>query len=252
MASQGLRASFFRFYHWLKEYVTPGLVYSQDLFERELESVVREETVWLDVGCGHQLLPPWRLSTERVLIGRSALVVGIDLDFPSLGNHRSISRTCMATASNLPFADGTFDLVTANMVVEHLDDPVTQFAEITRVLKPGGIFMFHTPNVYGYTTVGARLIPRRLKGRTIQFLEGREEADVFPAHYRANSESRIRQIASQVGLNISRFRLVCSSAQFVMLPPLLILELLWIRLLLTRLFRKLRTNIICCLRRPDR
>lgn len=251
MAFNGLRGSLFRFYHWLKEYVTPGLVYSQELFERELESVVRDETVWLDVGCGHQLLPPWRLSTERVLIGRSALVVGIDLDFPSLGSHRSISHTCMATASNLPFADGTFDLVTANMVVEHLDDPVTQFSEVRRVLKPGGIFMFHTPNVYGYTTIGARLIPGALKGKAIKLLEGRDESDVFPAHYRANSENKIRQIARQVGLETERIRLVCSSAQFVMLPPFLLIELLWIRLLLTRPFRKLRTNIICRLRRPE-
>ena len=32
----------------------------------------------------------------------------------------------------------TFDLVTANMVVEHLTQPVRQFSEIQRVLRPGG------------------------------------------------------------------------------------------------------------------
>jgi ubiquinone/menaquinone biosynthesis C-methylase UbiE len=219
------------------------------LFEDELADSITHGCTWLDVGCGHQLLPSWRLQQEQALVRRAAMVIGIDLDFPALREHCTMSHVCMASASQLPFADETFDVVTANMVVEHLDDPIAQFKEIRRVLKRGGTFLFHTPNVFGYTTIAARLVPEALKGRIIRFIEGRAEKDVFPAHYRANSRKRIAFVAQQSGLEVSKFRLIASAAQLVMIPPLVIFELLWIRLLLTPPLRNLRTNIIACLKR---
>jgi SAM-dependent methyltransferase len=44
----------------------------------------------------------------------------------------------------LPFAAGSFDLVSANMVLEHLPAPEQVFQEIARVLAPGGKFVFLT------------------------------------------------------------------------------------------------------------
>lgn len=46
----------------------------------------------------------------------------------------------------LPFESGTFDVVTALDVVEHLHAPETLVAEARRLLRPGGIFAFTTPN----------------------------------------------------------------------------------------------------------
>lgn len=42
-------------------------------------------------------------------------------------------------AAALPFADGTVDLVTASQSLEEADDPAGVFAEIARVLRPGGV-----------------------------------------------------------------------------------------------------------------
>ena len=244
------RIRMFRWYHRVQQRLAPRLRYAQDLFEKALDDAVAPGCRWLDVGCGHQLLPAWRLQQEESLVSRAGIVVGIDLDFPALREHRSFDHVCMASATHLPFADATFDLVTANMVVEHLDDPVTQFREICRVLKPGGRFIFHTPNVFGYTTIGARMVPEAFKAGIVRFMEGREEKDLFPAHYRANSRRQIASVARVAGLEVTDFRLVASAAQFVMIPPLAMVELLWIRLLMTRPFRGMRTNIIACLSRP--
>src|SRR5215813_13734278 len=41
----------------------------------------------------------------------------------------------------IPFADGTFDVVTANQVFEHIDDFERPLSEIHRVLKSGGLFL---------------------------------------------------------------------------------------------------------------
>jgi SAM-dependent methyltransferase len=43
-----------------------------------------------------------------------------------------------AVLPELPFADGEFDAVVANFVVNHVEDPVAALAELRRVVRPGG------------------------------------------------------------------------------------------------------------------
>jgi SAM-dependent methyltransferase len=45
----------------------------------------------------------------------------------------------------IPFADGTFDLVLATDIVEHVDDDARAMKEIARVLSPGGIALLTVP-----------------------------------------------------------------------------------------------------------
>jgi len=52
--------------------------------------------------------------------------------------HRFVGDCC-----SLPFADSSFDLLTANMVVEHVAHPRALLSEVRRILKPNGIFLFH-------------------------------------------------------------------------------------------------------------
>jgi ubiquinone/menaquinone biosynthesis C-methylase UbiE len=46
-------------------------------------------------------------------------------------------------AHDLPFADATFDTVTASLVFCSVTDPARALSEVYRVLKPGGRFLFH-------------------------------------------------------------------------------------------------------------
>ena len=48
----------------------------------------------------------------------------------------------IADAERLPYEDGTFDLVVGHAVLHHIPDLDRAFAEILRVLKPGGRFVF--------------------------------------------------------------------------------------------------------------
>jgi SAM-dependent methyltransferase len=49
------------------------------------------------------------------------------------------------TITELPFADGHFDLVAAFDVIEHVADDRRVFAELARVLKPGGVLLCAVP-----------------------------------------------------------------------------------------------------------
>lgn len=47
--------------------------------------------------------------------------------------------------TNLSFSDGIFDIVISESVHEHVNDPFKSFAQVNRVLKKGGIYLFTVP-----------------------------------------------------------------------------------------------------------
>ncbi len=237
------------FYVFLRRKLVPELRYSQLIFEEELANYVEAEMNWLDVGCGHQLLPAWRLDEERALVGQAKMIVGIDPDLASLKRHVSISRRIVGSASALPFDDGCFDLVTANMVVEHLDNPVRQFSEIIRVLRPGGRFVFHTVNRSGYFARMRKLVPDRLAKTMAALLDGRSAEDVYGVHYLANDEPELTRLSKQIGSEIEAIEFISSDAVFAVVPPLAAVELVWIKLLMRPWLKRLRTNLIVVMRK---
>lgn len=48
-----------------------------------------------------------------------------------------------APAERIPFADDTFDVVAGTLVLCEPDDPARVLAEVARVLKPGGHYLFY-------------------------------------------------------------------------------------------------------------
>jgi SAM-dependent methyltransferase len=245
-----LRAKIDELSGWLQRTITPGLPYSQTVFEQRLGPYARASTRWLDLGCGHRMLPEWRAESEAQLVASAPVVVGLDADYPALKRHRSIRFLTAGDITQLPFKNESFDLVTANMVVEHLSDPAKQFAEVGRVLSPGGIFLFHTPNVRSYIISLARLFPDSFKQALAKLMEGRDAVDVYPTFYRANEAESIAAVAASSGFSVANIEFVASSPAFGLIAPLLVAELLWIRELRSReSLAPLRHTLICALRR---
>jgi len=245
----GLRERTLRFYFKAQSVIAPGLQYAQATYEDVLWHVTDGGKAWLDLGCGHQLLPTWRSEQEVSLVKRARCVVGLDPDRQALKQHASIGRRVEGSATKLPFAGESFDLVTSNMVFEHLDRPEVQLREIARVLKPGGLLVFHTPNARGYATVAARLIPEFVKKQLVWLLERRKGEDVYPTYYRVNSEKAIRAHSAEAGLQVEQIRFVNSGAGTAPFPPLAVLELLLIRALMHERFQTARPNIIATVRK---
>ncbi len=238
-----------RVYWQMERRIVPGLRPAQRQYEEALERCVQPLIRWLDLGCGRRLLGPWRSAAERALVGRSERVFGVDPDLASLRDNGSIRFRCLARAGELPFRSGSFDLVTANMVFEHLREPEHEIAEVWRLLVDGGVVVFHTPNRWAFPTVFLQSIPQALKHLAASALEGRSKKDVFPAYYRINSTSAIRDVAERRGFEVVSIDLIATGALFALVPPLAALELLWIRVLSSRWAARARPNIIAVLRK---
>ncbi len=246
-----IRDVFYKFYGKCLSVIAPTLKYSQTIYEDVLKENINKNCNWLDLGCGHSILPSWRYNQETELVKNAKFLVGLDYDFLSLKKHKTIKSRIRGDITNLPFADNTFDLITSNMVFEHLIEPLTQLSEMYRILKPRGVLLFHTPNLLGYTTILARIVPEIIKDKIIYFLQQRKEKDVFLAYYRINSRRKISKIAQKTGFIVDEIKLIVSSANLVMIPPLVIFELIYIRILMTKRLKAFRTNIIAKLEKPD-
>ena len=100
----------------------------------------------LDVGCGGGFLAEEfaRLGSQVVGVDpsevsintarRHATDVGLDIDYR------------VGHGENLPVSDGEFDLVYSCDVLEHVSDLQRVLGEISRSLKPQGVFLFDTIN----------------------------------------------------------------------------------------------------------
>jgi SAM-dependent methyltransferase len=97
---------------------------------------------WLDVGCGEGTL----LQIGKAHFGE---VAGCDISAGMIEGCEGLKIRQQLSARQLPFDDGSFDLVTAVCVFHHVDKADRPFltADIYRALKPGGLFCMleHNP-----------------------------------------------------------------------------------------------------------
>ena len=234
-----------RIYTRLKRTLAPDLCNSQYLYAEQLRVHGSRARSWLDLGCGRYTVPDWAAATVEML----SPLVGVDMDLEALRKNSLVRFAVVANGEALPFADASFDLVTANMVLEHVAAPDRLFREVARVLMPGGIFLAHTPNRSGYTTILTRVIPPPLRAALAGVLHGRQPEDVYPTHYRANSAHTLRSLAHDTGFAMSTVEYVLSSPQLIRIPPLLMIEMLLIAGLTSDALATLRPCLLATFRR---
>lgn len=95
----------------------------------------------LDIGCGD--------GHFAAVVFPGGIDVGIDVAESIVREaRRNGPYVCVnvASAVKLPYPDGTFRTVISNCVVEHIPDIESVVREVTRVLTPGGRFIFTVPN----------------------------------------------------------------------------------------------------------
>ena len=93
----------------------------------------------LDVGCG--------TGANLLMLSQFGDAEGVDISEDALAfcRERGLEKVKLGAGEALPYDDGTFDLVTALDVVEHMDDDLAGLREMRRVLRPGGRVLLFVP-----------------------------------------------------------------------------------------------------------
>jgi 2-polyprenyl-3-methyl-5-hydroxy-6-metoxy-1,4-benzoquinol methylase len=235
--------------------ILPDLRWNQEIWGETVREHLTTPVRWLDAGCGWRLLDKDLDPLEDDLVRRAGTVVGVDLDLPHLSKHVNFSLRACASLAALPFADASFDLITCNMVAEHLSDPSAIFQETSRVLAPGGTFMVHTPNTRNYLVfaniLAKKLLPRSLVLKLVH--DGREEEDIYPTYYRANNEGALRRLGDSVKLQPHFVRFLTQPQPYSrFFAPAAFFELLFMRATMKRPLNRFAATIMMGFRKPSK
>lgn len=142
----------------------------------------------LDVGCGDGRLLDWyaasragdRLETHGIEMNEAAAAIASRRGHRVVTGRFEVDRELEA---------GSFDLILASHVIEHVDDPRQFASRAAELLAPGGLFVVATPN---WNSLDARR------------LAGDWGGNHFPRHWTLYDEETIGTVAGLAGLELER------------------------------------------------
>ncbi len=236
---------------WQQEYLdryydrSKGWVDGTTEFHNLCASVIPPGSAILEIGAG----PTNETSTFLSSLGS---VHGLDVD-PDVKNNNALTASHVLAGDEYPFPADTFDACVSNYVNEHIADPQRHLEEVYRVLKPGGVYVFRTPNRFHYTSIVSGLTPHwfhnLVANRARNLPPGSH--DPYPTHYLLNSRTKIDRYAVEFGFAIDEFRLIEPEPSYGMISPLLFFPFLAYERMVNK-FEPLavfRANILAVLRK---
>jgi ubiquinone/menaquinone biosynthesis C-methylase UbiE len=176
----------------------PGWSPATETYADLVRSHLAPNSRLLDLGCGRGGLIEQLVKTHGH--GLLQQTLGLDPDWLSLTQHRLDLPAASGFSHALPFKENSFDIVFCSWLLEHLETPQIDLAEIGRVLKPGGRFVFITPNKKHPIAWLNRTIGRfsALQDWLVERLYGRKGTDTFPTFFRANSQIQLKRYLDQI------------------------------------------------------
>ena len=175
--------------------LNPSYRHRYEVYNELISGELSSDKVWVDIGCG---------CNENVSVygGKARIAVGIDaLVHPGLCKAPFVQ----ASLRTIPIRSGCVDLVTLRMVVEHLERVPDDFAEIERILRPGGKMVVLTTNRLSPLVFLPGLLPYRLKEGLIRKTFHTAAEDVFPTFHRCNTPSAMKHGIGQLRLSTLQF-----------------------------------------------
>jgi len=142
----------------------------------------------LDVGCADGRLLDWFKGSS---VGGRLETHGIEMDESAAATARRRGHRVVTGRFEIDdeLEAGSFDLIVALHVIEHVDDPERFARRAAELLAPGGVFAVATPN---WNSADAR----RFRGHW--------GGNHFPRHWTLYDETTIGALADSVGLSVER------------------------------------------------
>ena len=160
----------------------------------------------LDIGCGAGIGRDVSLQWE--IKEKCGDFWGIEPDegiVPEEGLFDHFQHALMETAE-LP--EDSFDIAYSSMVMEHVADPVSYLTAVARCLKPGGVYLFLTPNAKSLVPWVTKVChDLRIDELSLRLVRPSEKVDQYhyPVQFRCNTDRQIAGLARQLGFREPEF-----------------------------------------------
>ena len=179
---------------------------------------------------------------------------GLDVDM-EIKDNRALNSKTIFGGLDFPFEPLSFDACVSNYVLEHVGHPLHHLREVERVLRPGGRYIFRTPNRLHYVALGAGALPHWVHIAIANRLRGLAEHAHGPHHtvYGLNTRRRVRRLAGMAGLEVDLIRMVEKEPSYGMASPALFLVFAGYERVVnkTNALAFLRANMFGVLRKPN-
>ncbi|HET6250336.1 MAG TPA: class I SAM-dependent methyltransferase [Tepidisphaeraceae bacterium] len=159
----------------------------------------------LDIGCGTGISEdaPANVAFLKTVRDNCQQLWGIEPDANSLPTHGMFDRLENTTMELADLPDGSVDIAFSYFVMEHVDEPDRFMRAVCRCLKPGGCYIFMTPNARHYFTIVAKFFKTLgISDTVVRLLRGKAltESYHYPVRYKFNSPKTIDKSAAAAGL----------------------------------------------------
>lgn len=166
-------------------------------FYSRINCLINKESLVLDFGAGRGAWAEdkslFRKKT-RCLKGKVKKVYACDID-KAIYLNKNIEEIIDMNDGKVIFPNEKIDLIIADYVLEHIENPIEFFKEIDRLLKPGGWFCARTPHQYNLISIFAKIIKNKSHSNILKFVQPqRNEIDVFPTYYRLNTLKKLKKL----------------------------------------------------------
>ena len=177
---------------------------------------------------------------------------GLDPD-PAAAQNDALEGFERLAGDRYPFADGSFAACVSNYAIEHIPDADAHLAEVARVLEPGGVYVFRTPNRWHYVSLFSSLTPHwvhELLANRLRNLSA-DDHEPYPTVYALNTRAAIERHAARAGLRVERLEHIEKEPSYGMVArPLFLAFMAYERVVnATERAAFLRSNILAVLRK---
>jgi 2-polyprenyl-3-methyl-5-hydroxy-6-metoxy-1,4-benzoquinol methylase len=208
--------------HYMAARRKVGYVSPEDQYEALIERYVTPQTRWLDVGCGRAPFPNNQDLSEELSL-RALRMIGVDPD-SGVRENPFVHQGHQCSLEDFT-ANEKFDLVTARMVVEHVEQPARFAQSLARLTNPGSVVVLFTVNWWSITALAAHWSPLGAHHMVKRWLWGTEEKDTFPTTYKMNQRATLSRLMIREGFRESLFQIAADASLLWRVPVARRLEL---------------------------
>ena len=135
----------------------------------------------------------------------TGLAINPDRAKSFIDRHNLIVKKCDIEKEKMPFDDNSFNFIIFSEVFEHLRiDPISSLKEINRILKPDGIMILATPNLY---SLGKIILFNLGKGFNNPYEEFEKIHTIgHMGHIREYSTKEVREFLENTGFKIIKIK----------------------------------------------